>query len=460
MNGYLAAMWIPGSLLEKSLYMVYTVYYKMDGYVKKLIFAVLFSCCALALFAQQNTPPGMNVPDKFALVIGNGAYTGLTRLANPVNDANDVAEVLEEIGFSVDKVLDGNLEQMEAAIVRLQDCLSQAPDSYGFFFYAGHGVQSGGENFLIPVDANIPTESFLKNRSVSVQAMLDELNYARNSLNVVVLDACRDNPFGWGRSSYRGLATITRQPADSIIVYATSAGQQAKDGVGRNGLFTSQLLDNLATPGLEVIEVFRRTGAAVSLVSNNQQIPAIYSQFFGTAYLSAAPDGLAAGYIPTITRPAPQPLPSSPGQVAQDKNKAAHFWSVGASLGSSFAAPWILGTVHGTIAPFKYSFLELGFDAGLVSGVTDVGFYSLCPFAHYAYYLPVNRVIAWYAGAGGGYIFASYGFPEGDVKKNDFVLDAVTGFNILGMIDVSYTLRTNLSGILNKVSVGYTYRFK
>ena len=88
---------------------------------------------------------------------------------------------------------------MDEAVVRLKNRLSASSDSYGFFFYAGHGVQSGGENFLIPVEANIPSENALKSRAVSVQMVLDELNDARNSLNVVVLDACRDNPFGWNR---------------------------------------------------------------------------------------------------------------------------------------------------------------------------------------------------------------------------------------------------------------------
>jgi uncharacterized caspase-like protein len=187
----------------------------------------------------------------------------------------DITAVLSSLGFIVDQVLDASLEEMENAVLRLKNRLSISRDSYGFFFYAGHGVQSDGENYLIPVNANIPSESFLRNRALPVQAMLNELNEAGNILNVVVLDACRDNPFGWSRGTGRGLAMVYRQPADSIIVYATSSGQAASDGTGRNGLFTSQLLHNLSDPNLDISEVFRRTGADVSELSSRQQIPAI-----------------------------------------------------------------------------------------------------------------------------------------------------------------------------------------
>jgi uncharacterized caspase-like protein len=109
-----------------------------------------------------------------------------------------VAAALTELGFNVDKVLDSDLTTMENAIMLLKNRLSVSKNTYGFFFYAGHGVQSNGVNYLVPVNANIPSEGFLRERALSVQAMLSELNDAGNELNVVVLDACRDNPFAWG----------------------------------------------------------------------------------------------------------------------------------------------------------------------------------------------------------------------------------------------------------------------
>jgi formylglycine-generating enzyme required for sulfatase activity len=147
-----------------------------------------------------------------------------------------------------------------------------------------------------------------------MQAVLGELNDAGNALNIVVLDACRDNPFGWGRSGSRGLQVVTNQPADSIIVYATSAGSVAQDGTGRNGLFTAHLLNNMKTPGLSVQELFNKTGSDVRRASGGSQIPAVYSQFFETAWLGNRP-AVAVQPAPA-PQPAPRPSPSPVQPVA------------------------------------------------------------------------------------------------------------------------------------------------
>jgi len=235
------------------------------------------------------TVSSSNVSQKYALVIGNGNYTSFGRLPNALNDANDMKTTLEGLGFTVDIVIDGSRAQIVESITRLKDRLSISKNSYGFFFYAGHGLQYNGVNYLIPAKADIPNANYLGDTSISVQTMLAELNDAGNELNVIVLDACRDFPAVWNRSMNRGLTVVTNQPADSIIVFATSAGSTASDGTGRNGLFTSKLLKNLKTPGLEVSEIFRLTGADVSQASNRQQIPAVYNQFFGRAYFNTQP---------------------------------------------------------------------------------------------------------------------------------------------------------------------------
>jgi hypothetical protein len=277
--------------------------------MKRLLLVISILVFCSTAWAQQ----------KHALVIGNGNYTDLGKLKNPVNDADDMAAALAELGFSVDKVLNGDLDTMESAVMRLKRNLLASKNSYGFLFYAGHGVQSNGTNYLIPIGASIPSENFLRSRAVSVQMVLDELNDARNELNVVVLDACRDNPFTWARSGIasRGLTVIGNQPADSIVVYATSAGSTANDGEGRNGLFTSSLLKNIKTPGLEVTEVFRRTGQDVIIASDRRQIPAYYSQFFGSAYFSspAAPQ-LAAPQAAAPAQPAVMPIVIAPSPAS------------------------------------------------------------------------------------------------------------------------------------------------
>ena len=416
--------------------------------MKRLISVFAAALLAAASLCAQEP----ETPQKFALVIGNGVYTAsLGKLANPENDANDVAAVLTSLGFSVEKLLNANLDQMETAVMRLSDKLRNNKKSYGFFFYAGHGVQSGGDNFLIPVDANIPGENYLKNRAVSIQTVLDDLNDSGNGLNVVVLDACRDNPFGWSRGGTRGLSIVGRQPTDSIIVYATSAGQKASDGEGRNGLFTSQLLANLATPGIEVKEVFNRTGQDVAKSSNNQQIPAIYSQFFGTAFLGEVPDDLGGSLVP-----GERPIIIMTGA----ERDPAKLWTVGLSGGSSFAAPWAIGTAHGTIAPVKNMFFELGFDYGTISRESRVDSYqSLYPYAHIAYFLPLSPSIGVYAGVGGGIWMVSYSFPDRDYSENFFLGAATAGMNLFDRIDISYTCRTNFEHMSHKVAIGYTYRF-
>ena len=462
-------------LLQKSVFML-----------KKLV-AVLFIAFSIqpVLFAQQAPQENKSAPRKYALVIGNGAYHDLTQLANPVNDANDMAVVLGNLGFTVDKVLNGSIIQMEEGVTRLKNRLSNSDDSYGFFFYAGHGVQSNGENYLIPVDADIPSESYLRNRALSVQIILDDLNEAGNNLNVVVLDACRDNPFGWGRSTSRGLAVMSGQPAGSIIVYATSAGQRASDGEGRNGLFTSQLLNNLADPSLEVSEVFRRTGANVSRLSNNRQIPAIYSQFFDIAYLGAKPKPAeelvqaqpspepAASVPQPIAQPLPSPEPAeriviSPSPAKPEKqyndtaDRSRRLTTLGATQGTTFSAPWLTTTFRGSFAlGNKGSALEIGFEFGYISGKDKEDYSSYYPFLHYLYFTPFKNKGGWYAGGGMGWMIGKYTYSDGkdDDVINTPALDMTAGVLLMNFLDISYTLRTNFVSASNKFAVGFSYRF-
>jgi hypothetical protein len=395
------------------------------------MFFLMLALLPAVLFAQQQNSP----PQKFALVIGNGAYTEPNSLKTPINDAFDMGLALRDLGFGVDLVLNGSLEETEEAITQFTNKLGSSGNSYGFLFYAGHGAQSNGENFLIPADSQITEENDLRTRAVSVQKILDDLEGAKNSLNVVVLDACRDNRFGL--SGGQGLAAPIRQPSNTIIVYAAGAGQTAADSEGRNSVFTEQLKKGLKNPRLEVKTLINRIAADVSKESGRRQIPAVYNQFSGRAYLGVAP-----------------------GEAAQTA-AVARLGAVGASAGTSFSAPWLIGTVHGTLAPWRYSFLELGFDAGFFSGYDDVsGYYSLYPFAHYAFFMPFSGAGGWYAGAGGGYMFATYGFPEKEVPNDTWAVDFCTGIIIGDIFTFSYTLRTNFTSANHKVAVGFVKRFR
>jgi len=251
----------------------------------KIVLHLLAAC--LCLFFLVVTPSfAQDTANRYALVIGNANYTKLPKLRSSVNDASDMADILKNLGWNVTLLLDADLPQIEEAVLRLGNSVSIAPSAVGLFYYAGHGVQANGVNYLIPADADISGETFLKTKSLSVQSVLDELQKARNNLNIIILDACRDNPFSWARSGSRGLSVLSSQPPGSIIVYATSAGSVAREGAGRNGIFTAELLKNLKIPGLEIEEVLNRTCSAVQEATYGEQNPAVYKQFFKSFYFN------------------------------------------------------------------------------------------------------------------------------------------------------------------------------
>ncbi|MDR2633149.1 MAG: SUMF1/EgtB/PvdO family nonheme iron enzyme [Treponema sp.] len=243
---------------------------------------------AAALFLLL-LPCFLAAQEKYALVIGNAAYTSQAPLRNTPNDAADMKAALEGLGFRVELVLNGSLRQMRDGVRNLARQLGQHSGSYGFFYYSGHGLQYRGDNYLVPVNADLKSEADLPYEALHAQQVLDQLEEAGNELNIVVLDACRNTPYGWSKSADKGLAVVGRQPVGSIVMYATGAGKTASDGNGRNGTFTAELLKQLKSPGLEVSEVFKRTGAEVSRVSGREQVPAVYLQYFGTAYLGRGP---------------------------------------------------------------------------------------------------------------------------------------------------------------------------
>jgi hypothetical protein len=306
----------------------------------------------------------LNAQQKHALVIGNSNYTGISKLNNPVNDANDMETALQGLGFTVDKVINGNLDQMETAVLDLKRRLGASRNTYGFFFYAGHGVQANGENYLIPITAdNIRSETQLRERAVSLQFVLDSLNESGNELNMIVLDACRDNPFGWARSGSRGLSMVSRAPTGSIVMYAAGAGQQASDGTGRNGLFTGYLLNNLGTPGLSVFDVFDRTMGNVINSTNGDQHPELSLRFAGASstYLGLQPAGNVT-QAPQQPQVSQQPQkPKQPASATMYPN-GLHF-STGRKVGAGFLN-MLFGLGSFTMGDLKGGWFILGLEAG------------------------------------------------------------------------------------------------
>ncbi len=317
---------------------------------RKILVIAVFLACAIALGAQMQ--------DRYALVIGNGSYAELGELKNARNDATDMAAALKDLGFEVTSLIDADLIAMENAVSRFSRQLSTSPNTMGLFYFAGHGVQSNGINYLIPTDARIPEESYLKLRALAVQAIFEDLQNAKNRLNIIILDACRDNPFSWARSGTRGLSVVSSQPPGSIIVYATSAGSTALEGTGRNGVFTGELLKHLKTSGIDVMEVFNRTGAAVQQATNGKQNPAIYTQFFDKAYFIGAAEVSASPY----TSP-PSPVPSQAAGKTPSMVVQKNYGSIAATVQTS-GTLLLDGMVMGTVMPNATALLN-DVEAGL-----------------------------------------------------------------------------------------------
>ncbi len=208
---------------------------------------------------------------KTALVIGNSNYQS-SPLTNPANDAADIAEKLRYLGFEVFDKFDLNRKQMRNAIREFGQTLKQKGGA-GIFFYAGHGIQVKGENYLIPIGADIQSEFEVPDESVQANLLLRALEDAGNPLNIVVLDACRDNPFARSfRSSAKGLARM-EGGVGTLIAYSTGPGNVAMDGEGRNSPYTKYLLKYMTQTGLSIEQVFKRVRVGVEKDSGGRQIP-------------------------------------------------------------------------------------------------------------------------------------------------------------------------------------------
>ena len=213
--------------------------------------------------------------NRIALVIGNGDYTVLPKLATAVTDAQNVAQALRRLGFKVALLTNAGLKDMDKAFEDLRTSLSQSPKSYGFFFYSGHAVRDQGLNYLIPADADIGAEPLLKAKALPLQGVLDSVDVAGNPLNVIVLDACHDNPFPWAASSVKGLAEVARQPRGSVVAFSAKPNTAAPDRAESSRSFATELQSNLAIPGLEIREVFDNTAQDVRTATDGRQSPSV-----------------------------------------------------------------------------------------------------------------------------------------------------------------------------------------
>ena len=252
------------------------------------------------VFASDDRGIQLNHSRKTALVIGNSDYA-FAPLKNPKNDAEDMAALLKTKGFDTILIINGTQRQMEQAIRKFGKKIIKG--GVGLFYYAGHGMQVKGTNYLIPIGADITAEDEIKYESVNTNIILSKMDTAGNSLNMIFLDACRNNPFARSfRSGSKGLAQmdITR---GAIIAFATAPGRTAADGDGRNGLFTKHLLEKMKVPGLEVSSLLKSVRKSVRMGSQNKQIPWDVSSLEGDFYFT--PGKPKNNDIATTVKPTP-----------------------------------------------------------------------------------------------------------------------------------------------------------
>ncbi|MGI9521490.1 MAG: caspase family protein, partial [Hyphomicrobiaceae bacterium] len=225
-----------------------------------------------------------------ALVIGNSDYRHTTSLSSPYNDAKLFGSTLSSLGFDVIVETDLGRKAMQVAIRSyLAKLDSNGPNTIGLVYYAGHGVQVEGINYLIPIDANIDREGDVAIESISASDLLAGLRLARNNLNIVILDACRNNPFrGFARNATRGLARLDA-PKGSYVLFATAPGDVAV--YGDNSPFTRALAHYFATPGLTIEQIIKRVGRTVSKATADRQMPwlssSVYEDYFPAGHGTA-----------------------------------------------------------------------------------------------------------------------------------------------------------------------------
>ena len=235
-----------------------------------IVAAFFFPVSFKAQPARAGVRPANADARRTALVIGNAAYADAP-LKNPVNDADDIAAALRELGFDVTLFKDLDQKQMKSQIRAFGEKLRGG--GVGLFYYAGHGVQVRGTNYLIPIGAAANSEPEIEYEAVEAGFVLAQMEAANNKMNFVILDACRNNPFARSyRSADKGLAQMDA-PRGSLIAYSTAPGSVAADGAGRNGIYTAELLKQIRTPNLNVEDVFKQVRIRVLKSTQGKQTP-------------------------------------------------------------------------------------------------------------------------------------------------------------------------------------------
>ena len=223
-------------------------------------------------------------PSRLALIIGNSAYRDAP-LLNPVNDARAFTHLCTQAGLTVDSQLNASRTNMMAAIERFGAAVKRSETRQAVFYYAGHGAQLDWRNYLLPVDAVVEKQEHMKQRCVDLTLLLGQLSAAKDKTFIVILDACRNNPFGRSyRPEQKGLSQFDA-PVGSLIAYATAPGNVASDGTGENGLYTENLVRELSQRAARIEDALKRVRLNVRLASRGEQIPWETTSLEGDVFL-------------------------------------------------------------------------------------------------------------------------------------------------------------------------------
>ena len=255
--------------------------------MRKVLLFTIFMSFGVTLNINSQTLKNVSIQTekRIALVIGNSNYTS-SILPNPENDARAIADVLQKLGFVVFKYENLSQSQMKRAIDDFG--LKLKKGDVGLFYYAGHGIQAKGFNYLIPVDAELQTEEQVDYDCVRADRVLSLMEVSGAKVNIIILDACRNNPFerSWTRSvSGRGLATMNA-PKGTLIAYSTAPGNIASDGNGGNSPYTSALIQSLQIPNITIMQVFQIVRNMVAQRTQNQQVPWESTSLIGDFYFT------------------------------------------------------------------------------------------------------------------------------------------------------------------------------
>ena len=303
----------------------------MNGLDFGIVRALLFGCMLFVMFAPSDAQADRRV----ALVVGNSAYTSAAALRNPRSDANDMGEALQKLGFEVVLGVDLNQERFATTIETFARTIDGA--DVALFFYAGHGLQMNDKNYLVSVDAQLTNEFLISSETIQLDAIV-RLMESKAPTNIVLLDACRNNPLTENLKRSldmmrrtaalgRGLARVEPSGRDTLVAFAAAPGQEANDGAGRNSPFTASLLKHMPKEGLEISVMLKEVAAEVRQATQNGQRPQQISDMARQFYFVPANTSLAKAELAAAQPPPAAPSQSRNAQTVEDRTLEIAFWN-------------------------------------------------------------------------------------------------------------------------------------